>query len=81
LASVPIISSDRIIGVIHDENFEREFAYGESELRLLTTIAASLGTALENARLRWDQRLLKETEQRNAELAILNSVVKHYPGS
>ena len=72
---VPIISSDRVLGDISLENYERENAYGESELRLLTTIAASLGTALENARLFDEtQRLLKETEQRNAELAIINSV-------
>ena len=50
------------------ENYERENAFGESELRLLTTIAASLGTALENA------RLFDETQQRNAELAIINAV-------
>jgi len=73
--SVPIISSDRVLGAIDLENFERENAFGESELRLLTTIAASLGTALENARLFDEtQRLLKETEQRAAELAIINSV-------
>ncbi len=73
--SVPIISSDRVLGDISLDNFERENAYGESELRLLTTIAASLGTALENARLFDEtQRLLKETEQRAAELAIINSV-------
>ena len=73
--TVPIVSSDRVIGSISLENFERENAFGESELRLLTTIAASLGTALENARLFAEtQRLLKETEQRNAELAIINSV-------
>jgi signal transduction histidine kinase/CheY-like chemotaxis protein len=73
--SVPIISSDRILGVIGLENYERENAYGESELRLLTTIAASLGTALENARLFDEtQRLLKITEERAAELAIINSV-------
>ena len=75
IASVPIISSDRVLGAISLENYERENAFGESELRLLTTIAASLGTALENARLfNETQRLLKETEQRNAELAIINSV-------
>ncbi len=66
--SVPIISSDRVLGSLQLENYERENAYGESELRLLTTIAASLGTALENA------RLFDETQQRNAELAIINSV-------
>jgi PAS domain S-box-containing protein len=71
--SVPIISSDHVIGNIITENYERENAYGESELRLLTTIAASLGAALENARLFSEtQRLLKETEQRNSELAIIN---------
>jgi len=75
MVSVPIISSDRFLGDIGMENFERENAYGESELRLLTTIAASLGTALENARLFDEtQRLLKITEERNAELAIINSV-------
>jgi GAF domain-containing protein len=75
LISVPIISSDRVLGNIGMENYERENAFGESEIRLLTTIAASLGTALENARLFDEtQRLLKITEERNAELAIINSV-------
>ncbi|HEU4744798.1 MAG TPA: GAF domain-containing protein, partial [Anaerolineales bacterium] len=73
--ALPIISSDRVLGTIQLENHERENAFGESEIRLLTTIAASLGNALENARLFDEtQRLLKETEQRNAELAIINSV-------
>ncbi len=65
---VPIVSSDRVLGDISLENYERENAYGDSELRLLTTIAASLGTALENA------RLFKAEQQRVAELAIINSV-------
>ena len=73
--SVPIISSDRVLGLIGIENHERENAYGPSEVRLMTTIAASLGTALENARLFDEtQRLLQETEQRNTELALINSV-------
>ncbi len=73
--AIPIISSDRVLGIIGLENYERENAFGESELRLLTTIAASLGTALENARLFDEtQRLLKVTEDRAAELAIINSV-------
>jgi signal transduction protein with GAF and PtsI domain len=75
LLAVPIISSDKVLGIIAMEDYQRENAYGESEVQLLTTIAASLGGALEKARL-FDQtqRLLKETEQRNAELAIINSV-------
>src|SRR2546425_302048 len=75
LIAVPIITSDRVLGTIVIENYERENAYGESELRLLTTIAASLGTALENARLFDEtQRLFKAEQQRAAELAIINSV-------
>ncbi len=71
---VPIMAGDQVTGVISVQD-EPQNQYGESELRLLTTIAASLGTALENARLfNETQRLLKETEQRNAELAIINSV-------
>jgi len=75
MIAVPIVGSDRVLGLIGIENYERENAFGESDLRLLGTIAASLGTALENARLFDEtQHLLKETEQRNAELAIINSV-------
>ena len=75
MISVPIISSDRVLGILGLENYERENAYGEAEQRLLATVAATLGTALENARLFDEtQRLLKETEERNAELAIINSI-------
>ncbi|HXX82688.1 MAG TPA: GAF domain-containing protein, partial [Casimicrobiaceae bacterium] len=79
--AVPIIGSDRALGTIAIENYERENAYGEAELRLLTTVAAGMGVALENARLFDEtQRLLKETEQRNAELAIINAVQRALAG-
>jgi GAF domain-containing protein len=72
---IPIISGDRVLGGLQIENYERENAFGEAEMRLLTTITASLGTALENARLFDEtQRLLKETETHAAELAVINSV-------
>ncbi len=75
MIAMPIISSDRVLGMIGIENYERENAYGESELRLLGTIAASLGTALENARLFDEtQRLFKADQQRAAELAVINSI-------
>ena len=50
-------------------------AFSESDERLLSTIASSLGVALENARL-FDEtkHLLAETEQRNAELAVVNEI-------
>ena len=72
---MPILGGDRVLGSIILEDFSRENAYGESEVRLLSTVAASMGVALENARLFDEtQRLLNETEQRAAELAIINSV-------
>jgi GAF domain-containing protein/CheY-like chemotaxis protein len=72
---VPIVAGERRLGSILLESFDREYAFGESEIRLLTTVASSMGVALENARL-FDQtqRLLKETEQRAAELAVINSI-------
>jgi signal transduction histidine kinase/CheY-like chemotaxis protein/tetratricopeptide (TPR) repeat protein len=80
--SVPIIGSDRVLGTIHLEDHKREYAYGEAEVRLLTTVASSMGVALENARLFDEtQRLLKETEQRNAELAVINSIQQGMAGS
>ncbi len=73
--SVPIIGSDRVLGTIHLEDHKRHHAFGESEVRLLRTVASSMGVALENARLFDEtQRLLKETEQRAAEMAVINSI-------
>ena len=64
-----------MFGDILLESYEREDAFGEPEVRLLSTVAASMGVALENARLFDEtQRLFKESEQRAAELAIINSV-------
>ena len=72
---VPIVSGERMTGSLLLENHEREFAFGEAEVRLLTTVASSMGVALENARLFDEtQRLLKESEQRAAELAVINSI-------
>ncbi len=73
--SVPIKIKGRVQGVISLQNVDRENAFAESDLRLLETLGNSLSVALENARLFEEtQRLLKETEQRAAELAIINSV-------
>jgi GAF domain-containing protein/CheY-like chemotaxis protein len=71
---VPILSGDRVVGVIILESTEPNL-FTESDERLLTTIAASMGVALENARL-FDEtkRLLTETDERAAELAIINEV-------
>lgn len=75
LVFVPIKIGSEVKGLILVENYEKEDAFSESEVRLLTTVANSMSVALENARL-FDEtnRLLKETEQRTAELSVINSV-------
>ena len=73
---VPIPAGDRVVGVVGLESLERN-AYTDADERLLATLASSMGVALENARL-FDEtkRLLTETDQRAAELAIVNAVQK-----
>ena len=58
---VPILSGDRVLGVISLEDMAPD-AYDESDERLLSTLASSMAVALENARL-FDEtkRLLTET--------------------
>ena len=65
---IPLISGGRSTGVIALDNFDREHAFDDADVRLLTTLAGSLSVALENA------RLVHETRQRNAELALINGV-------
>jgi GAF domain-containing protein len=72
---VPLVTGTQVRGLIHLMDMEREHAFSDSDVRLLQTLANSMSVALENARLFDEtQRLLKETEERNAELAIINSV-------
>jgi GAF domain-containing protein/DNA-binding response OmpR family regulator len=71
----PMIVGDEVRGRISLQNLDREDAFSESDLRLLTTLASSLAVALENIRL-FDEtkRLLGETNERAAELALINDV-------
>jgi signal transduction histidine kinase/CheY-like chemotaxis protein len=79
--TIPLLLRDQARGTI-DLVAVEERAFSASDVRLLETIAASMGVALENARLFDEtQRLLKETEQRNAELAVINSIQQGITGS
>ena len=73
---VPILGGGDVIGVIALESPEA-YAFGDDDQRLLTTLAASTGVALRNARL-FDEtrRLLEESNGREAELGIITSVQK-----
>jgi GAF domain-containing protein len=71
---VPLVAEGRSTGVISLQNIDREHAFSESDRQLLDTLARSLSVALENA------RLVHETRQRNAELALINSVQEALAG-
>ena len=48
---VPLFIGGEAIGAISLQNLDRENAFTEADVRLLTTLAGSLSVALENARL------------------------------
>jgi GAF domain-containing protein/CheY-like chemotaxis protein len=70
---VPIVASGRVLGLINLENHEREDAFGEAEARLLSTVAASMGVALENARLFGEMQRSLERQTATAEVLRLIS--------
>jgi GAF domain-containing protein/DNA-binding response OmpR family regulator len=71
---VPIMSGERVTGVVALERLEKD-AYSATDERLLSTLATSMGVALENARLFGEtKRLLTETNERAAELTVLNEI-------
>ncbi|MEJ7674811.1 MAG: GAF domain-containing protein [Chitinophagaceae bacterium] len=72
---MPMKVGEKVTSYVSLQNMDAENAFSDSDVRLLETLANSMSVALENARL-FDEtnRLLKETEQRTAELAVINSV-------
>src|SRR6185312_13067945 len=71
---VPLVTGGRATGVISLQSIAREHAFSDSDQQLLETLAGSLSVALENA------RLVHETRQRNAELALINGVQEAIAG-
>jgi signal transduction histidine kinase/DNA-binding response OmpR family regulator/tetratricopeptide (TPR) repeat protein len=61
---VPILAGERAIGVVAMQDWP-PYRYSEGDARLLGTITASMGVALENA------RLFSETQRRADEMAAL----------
>ena len=71
---VPINSGERTLGVLSVQSYQQN-AFDENHLRLLQTLASNMGVAIANARLFDEtQRLLKETEDRAAELGAISTV-------
>ncbi len=74
---VPLVVGDTVTGHISLQNVDRAYAFSDSDVRLLSTLANSMSVALENARL-FDEtnRLLAETEQQADEMITVNTVSK-----
>ena len=73
---VPILHGEHMVGFISLENHEREHAYGPDELRLVRTIAASMGVALDNARLFKETQEALQQQKASAEvLAVISRSV------
>jgi GAF domain-containing protein len=71
---VPIRFGDKVLGVVSIQSYKKD-AYNDDNVRLLTTLSSNMGIALENARLFEEAKtLLGVTQQRNAELGVINSV-------
>ena len=71
---MPLVVGGKGKGWISLQNLDREHAFSDSDVQLLGTLAGSLSVALENA------RLVHETRQRIAELAVINSVQESIAG-
>ncbi len=66
--SVPILNSDQVIGILSLQNLDRENAFDNAAVRLLTTVALSMSVALQNA------RLFDETTRRANEMTALTEI-------
>ncbi len=67
--SVPIITRDRVVGVINVQH-RKHHQHTENEIALLSTIARQVGGAVENA------RLYEETRRKAAQLDTLSQISK-----
>ncbi|MBL8340185.1 MAG: response regulator [Rubrivivax sp.] len=61
LLAAPMVSSGRLLGYVTLEDHAREHAFGPEAVRMVSTVAGSLGVALENV------RLFSETQQARAQ--------------
>lgn len=83
--AVPIMTGEKVIGLISLESTKREAAFGDNDARLLSTIAANLAVAIENIRLQdslqseldIQEKLVKELEAKNQELERFTYTASH----
>ena len=74
---VPMVVGDVVKGSVSLQNVEKENAFTDSDLRVITTLTNSMSVALENARLfNETTHLLADAKQRATELTTVNNVSK-----
>ncbi len=66
--AVPVLAGEDVLGVLSVQDLEHEDVFDETDVRLLSTIAANVGVALQNA------RLFQETQRRAEQLATAAEV-------
>jgi len=82
---LPMQVGEQVIGVLSIQNFEKEFAFSENDIRLWETIAANVSIAIQNAQLytaaqqelTQRKQLIAELEAKNAELERFTYTVSH----
>ena len=75
MAAVPMHNHHGLLGAIVVESTARDAAFGAGDLPFLQAVAASLCAALEAALSAAEvERLVKEAERRNAELAVIDTI-------
>lgn len=70
LLIAPLLVGDEIIGVISLQDAENEYAYDDSDVRQLTTLAAYVAVKIRNA------ELLEQAQQRASELGFLFEITR-----
>lgn len=66
---VPILNRDRVIGVLSLQNYEREDVFTADDVRVISTVAAHIGIALQNAQL-YSAVQTELAERQRAEAAL-----------
>lgn len=82
---IPMQVGEQVIGILGIQNFEKEFAFSEDDVRLWTTIASNVAIAIQNAQLYTAvqqelakrKMLIEELEAKNAELEQFTYTVSH----
>ena len=83
--AVPIMTTNRTIGVISMDNTDMENVFSENDVSLLTAIANNLAVAIENTNLKESlkkeieiqENLIHELEQKNEELERFTYTASH----